>query len=231
MCEADYRYGVYCFQLTRPYWDIWCSECITPLPLVSKWEGCSIFSSFSLEKYFYVIQWKAPHPRLYHELATVSPFIYVKLLLLCCIGDLYIGSEETRVSLDNFMTVGCDSGCWTGGMEVIFEGVWKWQGDFCCSGLELTSLLVVPLCCGRNPSKGIPEWQTSASTSNFLMMSSLKLLISLLDGCTWLSENIFLWWAKISPLPLPISFISHVCFQFWDGAAEDQFILLSPSIT
>lgn len=38
------------------------------------------FLKFFLEKYFYVIQRKAPHPGLYYELAPLSMFAKVKLL-------------------------------------------------------------------------------------------------------------------------------------------------------
>lgn len=66
------------------------------------------------------------------------------------------------------------------------------------------------------------------------MVSSPKLLISLLYGWPWLYENFFVCVCaepESAPLPLSVSFIFHLCFQFYAGSGEYQVIFLSQPTT
>lgn len=83
MCEADCRCGVYGFQLTRPHWDIWCSECIPSLPPVSKLESSSILSKFVFRKNIFILFNGKYYSRVYDELADFSTFLHWSYW--CCI--------------------------------------------------------------------------------------------------------------------------------------------------
>lgn len=67
----------------------------------------------------------------------------------CWIPDAYVGSQETRVSLDNSMSMNYNSGCWTGSMKVSVKVYGETGSLSCCSGLEFTRFRGSPTC-GRS---------------------------------------------------------------------------------
>lgn len=219
MCEADCRCGVYSFQLTRPHWDIWCSWCIPSLPLVSKLESSSVHSSLSLEKIFLYYSMESTTFKDISRAGWSFPILTSKAIDVVlnwfhwwCFLDAYVGSKETRGSIDHSLTTG---------VVVAGAGWWKWIE-------EAPRFLLLWLV--HKWHYGGPALQVVGIPPMVLWMTDICLWFNLSNdefpqvaifALGWLAavvkKHLFPWSARISPLP-------SVCHLVSSSGPEQQRI-------